>query len=102
MTGFTHHFTWDPEKAQANRDKHGVDFEVAATVLNDPLALTRYDEEHSEGEERWVTLGLAVNGALLVVVHTFEELNPAEATVRIISARPATNAERRAYENHSG
>jgi uncharacterized DUF497 family protein len=99
MSGFAHHFSWDPEKALANRTKHGVSFEVAATVINDPLALSRYDEEHSEAEERWVTLGLAADGALLVVVHTFEELNPQEAAVRLISARPATSAERRDYES---
>jgi uncharacterized DUF497 family protein len=102
MTGFIHHFSWDPEKALVNHNKHGVNFEVAATVLNDSLALSRYDEEHSEAEERWVTLGLAADGALLVVVHTFEELNPHEAAVRIISARPATPAERRDYENPVG
>lgn len=95
---FTHHFSWDPRKAEANRRKHGVSFEDAATVLADPLALTVYDEEHSETEERWVTVGEAVSGGLLVVSHTFEELSPQEAAVRIISARPATASERRAYE----
>lgn len=99
MSGFTHHFSWDPEKALANRNKHGVSFEVAAAVISDPLALSRFDEEHSETEERWATLGLAADGALLVVIHTFEELNSQEASVRLISARPATPAERRDYEN---
>lgn len=98
MTPFTHHFSWDPEKADANRRKHGVSFEDAATVLADALAVTLYDESHSETEERWVTLGQTVSGVLLVVIHTFEELNPLEAAVRIISARPATAVERRAYE----
>lgn len=95
---FTHHFSWDPEKADANRVKHGVSFEDAATVLADPFAVTLYDKGHSETEERWVTLGQSAGGVLLVVIHTFEELNPLEAAVRIISARPATAAERRAYE----
>jgi uncharacterized DUF497 family protein len=98
MTPFTYHFSWDPEKAAANLLKHGVSFEDAATVLTDPLAVTVYDENHSEAEERWVTLGRTPTGALLVVVHTFEELNPLEAAVRIISARAATAHERRAYE----
>ncbi len=98
VTPFTHHFSWDPEKAEANRRKHSVSFEDAATVLADPLAVTLYDEDHTEAEERWITLGQAANEALLVVIHTFEDLNPLEAAVRIISARPATTAERRAYE----
>lgn len=50
-------FAWDPAKAAANRRKHGVSFEQAAAVFRDPLALSRYDEGHSEGEERWLTLG---------------------------------------------
>lgn len=95
---FTHNLSWDPQKAEANRHKHGVSFEDAATVLADPLALTVYDEEHSEAGERWVTVGQAVSGELLVVSHTFEELNPREAAVRIISARSATASERRSYE----
>lgn len=95
---FTHHFSWDPQKAEVNRRKHGVSFEDAATVLGDPLALTVYDETHSEAEERWVTVGEAAGGTLLVVSHTFEELSPQEAAVRIISARLATSSERRTYE----
>ena len=98
VSPFTHHFSWDPQKAEANRRKHGVSFEDAATILADPLALTVYDHEHSEAEERWVTVGRVLGGELLVVSHTFEELNPQEAAVRIISARPATASERRAYE----
>ncbi len=68
-------------------------------MLHDPLALSVYDEDHSEQEERWITLGQAVNGSLLVVVHTFEELDGNEARVRLISARPATAHERRQYQS---
>lgn len=96
---FIYHHAWDAAKAATNLRKHRVRFELATTVLDDPLAMTRYDDEHSEREERWVTLGRAGNGALLVVVHTFEELNPNEARVRLISARQATPHERRQYEN---
>jgi uncharacterized DUF497 family protein len=99
MSSFRYHFVWDAEKAAVNSRKHGVNFEDAAPVITDPLAVTLYDEEHSETEERWVTLGAGADGSLMVVVHTFEEINPVEATVRIISARPATNAERRDYED---
>jgi len=67
-------------------------------VLRDSLALTVYDEEHSEAEERWATLGRAGNGALVVVIHTYEQSAPASATVRIISAREATRRKRENYE----
>jgi uncharacterized DUF497 family protein len=100
MSGrFHYHFEWNPTKAVRNRQKHGVGFELAATVFWDPLALSRYDEDHSETEERWVTLGQAENGSLLVVVHTFQEMDEGNATVRIISARSATKREQQDYEN---
>ena len=96
---FVYRFAWDPEKAAGNRAKHGVTFEQAATVFRDPLALSLYDNEHSETEERWLTLGLDENGVLLVVSHTFEELGDDEAVVRVISAREATAHEREQYES---
>jgi uncharacterized DUF497 family protein len=58
-----------------------VTFEQAATVFRGPLALSLYDEEFSETEERWLMLGQDENGALLVVSHTFEELSDEEALV---------------------
>ena len=67
---FQYRFEWDPHKAVANRRKHGIGFEQAATVFRDPLAVSIYDEDHSENEERWITLGQAENGSLLVLVHT--------------------------------
>ena len=97
-TPFVYRFAWDPTKAAVNRRKHGVSFEQAAAVFRDPLALSRYDDDHSEHEERWLTLGLGDNGVLLVVCHTFEEISPQEARVRLISARVASIHERRQYE----
>jgi uncharacterized DUF497 family protein len=92
--------TWDALKAEANIDKHGVTFAEAATVLLDPLALTVFDDEHSQEEDRWFTLGTSSDGKLLAVAHTFQEpSDSAPATVRIISARPATRREREQYEN---
>jgi uncharacterized protein len=90
---------WDPHKAQSNLAKHGVSFAQAATVLLDPLALTVFDEAHSEFEERWFTLGLASEGKLLAVAHTYSATGANSAKVRVISAREATKAERRQYEN---
>lgn len=97
---FQYSFEWDPNKAVANRRKHGIGFEQAATVFRDNLAVSIYDEDHSEDEERWVTLGQAENGALLVVVHTCQEISETEAVIRIISARPATSHEQRDYEQN--
>ena len=95
---FIYAFEWDPEKARENATKHEVSFELAATVFRDPLHLAVYDEDHSESEERWVTLGQAENGKLLVVVHTFAETAEG-AKVRIISAREVTKREQQDYEN---
>lgn len=92
-----YNFQWDPRKAESNARKHGVSFEQAAEIFLDALHLTVFDDEHSEIEERWVTLGMAQNGTLLVVVHTFAE-HGNSATVRIISARAATKYEQRQYQ----
>ena len=67
---FEYQFEWDPIKAHQNARKHGVTFERAATVLLDPQALSDFDEEHSQEEDRWITLGLDRTGTLLIVCHT--------------------------------
>lgn len=92
-------FAWDPVKAAANLAKHGVAFAQAATVFADALALTVFDHEHSEFEERWFTLGTSSDGKLLAVSHTYTATGPATASVRIISAREANRNERRQYED---
>lgn len=86
-------FEWDEFKALLNEQKHGVSFYEAATVFADPLSLTIVDEEHSDEEDRYVDIGKSSDGRLLVVVYTEHD-----ETIRIISCRPATKAERRAYE----
>jgi len=92
-------FDWDPNKARSNLAKHGVSFRLAASVFRDPLALTIFDSEHSEQEDRWVTLGRAQNGQTLVVVHRCRWIEPTGIKVRIISARKADRDEVRDYEN---
>lgn len=92
-------FTWDPAKAASNLTKHGVSFAQATTVLADPLALTVFDAEHSQSEERWFTLGLSREGKLLAVSHTYTATGADSARVRIISAREAARSERQQYEN---
>ena len=61
MATFRYEFEWDPHKAKANFNKHGVHFERAAQIFRDPLALTIPDEQHSENEVRWITLGRDAN-----------------------------------------
>ncbi|MDE2180833.1 MAG: BrnT family toxin, partial [candidate division NC10 bacterium] len=50
-------FEWDPTKAMGNLRKHGVAFREAATVFRDPLSITVYDPDHSEEEDRYITVG---------------------------------------------
>jgi uncharacterized DUF497 family protein len=95
---FQYQFEWDPIKARQNLKEHGVAFERAATVFLDPETLSEFDEEHSQDEERWITLGLDRTGALLVVCHTYREETETGARVRLISARKATKNEAKQYE----
>ena len=83
---------WDPEKAMVNLKKHGVRFSDAETVLFDPNALTREDME-SEGEQRFVTVGMDALGRILIVVYTYRGED-----IRLISARSATKREKMQYE----
>ncbi|HLA30219.1 MAG TPA: BrnT family toxin [Pseudomonas sp.] len=92
------HFEWDAKKATSNLRKHGVSFEEAAEVFRDPLALTLFDENHGQNEERWITLGQASNRKLVVVVHTWREDGGDHIHVRLISARVATSHETQQYE----
>ena len=86
-------FEWDSRKAQSNLAKHDVGFEEASTIFGDPLSLTIPDPEHSLSEERYITMGRAFDGKLLVVVHTVRGDN-----IRVISARRASRRERKSYE----
>lgn len=90
-------WTGDPDKAAANRAKHGLSFETAVLVFDDPLHASRPDP-HPDGD-RWHTIGL-VGPVLLLVIHTWPEAESAKAELvgRIISARKATAHERKVYE----
>ena len=89
-------FEWDPEKDKANRNKHKVTFPEACYVFADKYMLTLFDNEHSEDEDRWITLGQIPDGKILVVSHTYRKLRGKES-VRIISVRKATKNEERQY-----
>ena len=86
-------FEWDDEKSSDNQRRHGVSFQEAKTVFNDPLAITTYDPDHSIVEDRYIDLGLSANGRCLVVCYTERRGN-----IRIISSRAGTRRERRIYE----
>jgi uncharacterized protein len=86
-------FTWDVRKAAENRRKHGVSFEEAESIFDDLLSITGADPDHSLGEFRWITFGFSRRDRLLAVAHVDEE-----DMIRIISARVATQSERKLYE----
>jgi len=86
-------FEWDKRKAISNIKRHGVPFEEASTVFGDPLSLTIQDPDHSNKEDRYVTIGLSAKFRIIVVIHTDRG-----DTTRIISARLATKREKVNYE----
>jgi hypothetical protein len=88
-------FVWDRAKAAANRKKHGVTFEEAATVFADPLAVVRVNRSPSRDERRMQIMGYSLLGRLLLVAHV--EVYD-EETIRIISARKLDPKERRRLE----
>jgi uncharacterized DUF497 family protein len=90
-------FEWDKRKAESNRQKHGVSFEEAATAFGDTLSITIPDPAHSEGEIRFLLIGLTTSGRVVVVAHTERGDN-----ICIINARPATRKEIRDYEQGAG
>ena len=83
---------WDVKKAAVNVQNHGIEFSHAATVLDDPMAVTIEDTRH--GEQRFVTVGSDLLDRILVVVYAYS----GEEEIRLISARKATPKERRVYE----
>jgi uncharacterized DUF497 family protein len=90
-------WTWDPDKAAANRVKHRLSFETAVLVFDDPFHASKFDL-HPDGD-RWHTIGL-VGSVFLLVIHTSPEAESeaSDPVGRIISARKATVHERKAYE----
>jgi len=90
-------FTWDENKNISNQKKHDVAFEEAKTVFSDELARLVPDPEHSDGEQRFILMGMSVQFRILTVCHC--EIN--EDTIRIISARKADKNEIKQYEGYS-
>jgi uncharacterized protein len=91
---------WDKAKNETNKTKHGIDFETAQLIFDDPFCIT-FVERVSDGEERWHAIGSIEKIVVLVVVHTYREEN-SEEVIRIISARRATPKERKLYDQAIG
>lgn len=89
-------FEWDLRKAETNLRKHKVTFQEASTVFADPLSATIHDPDHSDIEDRYLTIGLSIAGRTLIIAHS-ERNN----RIRIISARELTSPEKRHYEEQS-
>ncbi len=90
-------FEWDSKKAALNIKKHRISFQIACTIFNDPLHLSIVDLD-TTSEERWITMGRAINNVLLVVVHTYKHRHAKVDIIRIISARKASKKEKIDYE----
>ncbi len=86
-------FEWDEVKAKSNAAKHGVEFEEAQTIFNDPRLLTFEDLYHSDHEQRYLSLGISSRGRLLIAAHTEDA-----EIIRLITCRLVTPRERRTYE----
>jgi uncharacterized protein len=86
-------FEWDKNKAVKNQSKHGVSFEEAKTIFNDPLFVDFYDPDHSDREARYLIIGESNQRRLLIVSYTERG-----TSTRLISAREVTQTERKTYE----
>ena len=86
-------FEWDQNKAASNLSNHGISFDEAKTVFNDPLYVDFFDPDHSYKEHRYIIIGQSTDNRLLLVAYTERE-----DTIRLISAREATRKERKDYE----
>ncbi len=93
-----YNFEWDARKAKANFFKHKISFETASSIFRDERAISISDEEHSDEEERWLTIGMDEVTRTLVVIHTFLTVDKNDCMIRIISARKATKKEVKIYE----
>lgn len=91
-------FEWDSKKNEINIKKHGISFEEAKLVFDDPLHLAILDKRFNYFEERWITVGKITTEKIVVVAHIYFD-NEGEEVIRIISARIATSSERRQYES---
>jgi len=90
-------YEWDENKNKLNQQKHGISFEEAKEVFDDPLQISKLDKRFSYFEERWITVGSTLQHKVLVVANLFFT-DDGEEIIRIISARKANKQERKIYE----
>ena len=90
-------FEWDSEKNRINIIKHGIDFETASRVFEDECRIEMYDKAHSDHEDRYVTIGMVKEVVCVLVVVYVER----DGAIRLITARKATDRERRSYYDYS-
>ena len=93
-----YNFEWDVNKARTNLSKHKISFEGATSVFRDEKAISISDEEHSDDEERWLTIGMDEVTRTLVVIHTYMSVDENNCNIRLISARKATKKEQQMYK----
>jgi uncharacterized protein len=86
-------YEWDQQKAKTNLSKHGISFEEAQTVFDDPLYVDFYDPDHSENEDRYIIIGQSSKNRVLLVSYTERG-----EQIRLISARQVTKQELKAYQ----
>ena len=94
-----YNFEWDPRKAHSDFQKHNISFARATEVFLDPYALSIFDKTHSTDEDRWITIGNTKNDILIVVIHTYKEIQRDQISIRILSARKATQKESKQYQD---
>lgn len=90
-------FEWDQNKNFVNQKKHGLSFDEAIEIFEDPLHVSILDEKYSYFEERWITVGMTKGESIVVAANLYFD-DEGEEIIRIISAREATNNERKKYE----
>lgn len=92
-------FDWDKEKATANVKTHGISFEEASEVFDDPLHISVLDKRFNYFEERWISIGMTSKTRLVVLGHLYCIEEGGKESIRIITAREATRKERESYES---
>ena len=90
-------FEWDQNKNLENQKKHGISFDEAKEIFDDPLHISILDSRYTYFEERWITVGMSKGESFIVAANLFFDSED-EEVIRIISAREATNNERKQYE----
>ena len=93
------HFEWDDTKGKENIKKHGISFEDAEDVFNDPFHISIIDRRFDYFEERWITIGSTRNRTIVVIGHLYYLRENGDEVIRIITARSATKKEREQYES---